>query len=322
MRKSNDYKGTFDEKYTFPFTMNAWHLMFNDRAKSIIRNSVKKLKPDLIHVHDCQAMIILHGIGIPTVFDDHEYLSKQLFLEPPILKHSKVSNAARKAVRYLFRRYAYGWESMIMRDTPIIVTNERVQEDYKKRGAKKNVEVVHNFPARYQIEHLDELLEIFEDAKEGVAYCGGDWGESDSPHRDTTGLYDIVDVKVICGLPHNQMLSQLTKYKFGIVGWKPHPTLEWKNQNKCYEYMHAGCQLIIGEHLAWQFDKGLPWIHTFKTYDEIPEIIENAPDISPQRIARYARANYSWNREAPYAYSRVYEEALNSRLAQRLSGLP
>jgi len=306
LKDSGTFRGPFESVDRFSMSMNAWHLVFNDRVKGRLRKYMRDCKPDIIHAHDAQVAIILFDTKVPFVFDDHEYLSRQLALEPARLKNNPVSNLARKSIRFVLREYVKSFETLTIRKQPTIVTNYRVQDAYISEGARW-VGVVENFPAMWQLEHID--YDRYD--RNGVVYAGWDFlpDRPQSPHRDMSGLHNFVRFEVVCGLSHQDMMQELTKYRFGIIGWKPHPVLDFKNQNKGYEYMHAGCQLIIPEQLAWQYADGLPWIHTFKSYSEIPSIIENAPDIDPEKIITYARQHYLWG-----SRSHVYEEAYKRAL--------
>jgi len=306
LKDSGTYRGPFESADRFDMTMNAWHLIFNDGVKSRLKRYVHDYGPDIIHAHDAQIAIILFDTEAPFVFDDHEYLSKQLALEPARLKNSLVSNLVSKSLRFILREYVKSFETLVIHKQPTIVTNHRARDAYVSKGARW-VGVVENFPALWQLEHID----YDRYSRDGVVYAGWDTlpGRRPPPHRNMDGMCDFVKYDVIHSISHQDMMQELTRYRFGIVGWKPHPVLDFKNQNKGYEYMHAGCQLIIPEQLAWQYADGLPWIHTFKSYSEIPSIIENAPDIDPAKIVTYVRQHYLWD-----SRSHVYEEAYRRAL--------
>lgn len=278
--------------------------LFDLGGHARLRRQIKAMQPDLVHFHDANCAAFLNKIGSPIVFDDHEYLSKQLELEP-----LKTSCSHRKSypkmlvLRALWRYHIINAERRLLRHYPTIVTNERVRVEYEKRKAKW-IGVVENYPARYQVGHIDYTKYD----RRGCVYIGRD---SQLAHRTMTDLNKHIGFTTLHGLSHADMMQELTKYEFGLVPWKYHPTLYYKNQNKGYEYMHAGCQLIISKQLEWQYDKNLPWIHTIDNYDEVPAIINNAPDISPLDIVEYARKHYLWDSRAD-----VYEEAYRVALAQ------
>jgi len=308
LRDSLDYVGPFDKVYSIPIHINSFNLIFGIRMKSIVKTFVKDtINPDLLHIHDSLGGSILTNLDIPGVFDDHEFMSRQLALEP-----AKTSSGFPKVLltpaywilHSLLRRYISSKEFALIAKYPTIVTNTRVQKNHSR--ISPDVSVVYNFPALWQVANID--FNKFQRGT-GIAYVGYDGKMAVSPHRDSAGITDYVEFDCIHGRSHEDLLQELTKYRFGVVGWKPHPILDYKNQNKCYEYLHSGCQIIIPQQLRWQFPDDLPFIHTFQEYTEIPDLINNAPDIDPTTIVQFARENFLWEQQSSN-YDNSYKKAL------------
>lgn len=301
LKKCGGYIGPFVRAFSQDYG-GITNYLFDLGGHVRLRTQIKTMRPDLVHFHDVNCAAFLNKIDTPIVFDDHEYLSRQLELEPLNTDTRRKAYPKMLVLRELWRYRIINAERKLLRHYPTVVTNERVRVEYEKRNPKW-IGVVENVPARYQVGHIDYTKYD----RRGCVYIGQD---SQLKHRTMTGLNKHVDFTMLYGLLYKDMMQELTKYEFGLVPWKHHPTLYYKNQNKGYEYMHAGCQLIISKQLEWQYEKNLPWIHTIDSYDEISTVIKNAPDISPLDIVEYAREHYLWDDRAD-----VYEEAYRVALA-------
>jgi hypothetical protein len=218
-------------------------------------------------------------------------------------KGGKLKGLIRRALFPAFVFYIKRLEKSVLSKHPTVTTNVRVLNEHMKRDYVW-LDYISNAPALWQLKHIR-----FGEKRHGVVYAGSDVDKGVTiPHRDMSGLSDHIAYDTITGLSHADMMQKLTEYKFGIVGWKYHPVLPFKNQNKTYEYLHAGLQMIIPEHLAWQFSDQ-PFIHVFESYDEIPAIIANAPDIDPWVIVNHAREHYLWD-SSSHVYERAYRVVL------------
>lgn len=279
-------------------------LLLSRDMKRKWREKVLSLNPDLIHVHDIFPLAAINDLDIPIVYDDHEFWSMHCKEQAYGLdKGGKLKGLIRRAMFPAFVFYIKRLERAVLSKHPTVTTNMRVVNEHMKRDFVW-LDYVINAPAMWQVRHIR-----FGGERHGVVYAGGDVDKGVViPHRDMTGLRDYVNYYSVTGLSHRDMMQKLTEFKFGIVGWKYHPVLDYKNQNKTYEYLHAGLQLIIPEQLAWQFSEQ-PFIHVFEHYKEIPDIIANAPDIDPMEIVKFARDVYVWEDSAA-VYERAYYDVV------------
>jgi len=105
---------------------------------------------------------------------------------------------------------------------------------------------------------------------------------------------DIIDFDVLTGLPHREMMQKLTEYKVGHTAWHPHPWHIYSDANKNYEYLHAGLPVITNEIIKNALFSDVPYVLSFKNYQEIQNIIDTMPDFDPEEIRRYALKHYVW----------------------------
>jgi hypothetical protein len=295
---SGQFLNVFDEVHYLP-KRGAFSLLNPIHRKKWL-NKIRSLNPDVIYAHDILVANYLLDLDIPGIYDDHEYWSKQILMErkPGIKQKISVPLLQRKVVK---------WERDLVSRFPTIVTNERVAEEHRKFGTWVGVTL--NCPSLKQVMHIhpDDSY-----TRQGLVYTGADFKkDSFDPHRDMTGLKDIIEFDIITGLPHHEMMTQLTKYRIGLTPWRYHPILEFKNQNRNYEYLHAGLQVLLSEHLRWQFPND-PYVHSFSDYEEILDVLERIPDVKSSKIIEHARKNYLWDNQE-HVILEAYEKVLNNQ---------
>ena len=255
-----------------------------------ILSIIKKINPDVIHAYDIYAARLVLDKQWPMVYDDREYWPMQIQMAR--------SRSLRKRLVRKYRDWRVPkWQEKLF-EVPCIVNNKNTAYLYRKEGARAFV--VRNYPALYQVERLPH-----NNSRKGAVYIGRDFQlEKFSPHRDMTGLTDHIEFDVLTGLPHREMMERLTNYKVGLTPWKYHNYLWYSDQNKNYEYLHAGLQVIMSSQLAYKFGCD-PYIHRFSNYAQLQTIIEGLPDYTPKEIMDHAKENYLWEQQEHniwYAY--------------------
>lgn len=279
--KSKQYLGSFDEVHTIGIGRSL-QIVFDRRLHGQWMKRIRKLSPDVIIAHDIVAAKYLIGSNLPVVYDDREFWSRSI--------ETKAGRELTPIYRLRsspFRNMVPFWERKLVSQFPTLVTHEAVADNHRKLG--NWVGVAWNFP----LERMVENLEIG-GPRNGSVYSGCDFKSGKfKTHRDMTGLTGFIQFDVICGVTHREMMERLTKYRIGLTPWLPHPVLPFKDQNRNYEYFHAGLQVIMNEQLHKRFSH-CPFVHAFSHYSELKEIIANLPDIDPQEIADYAMEHYLW----------------------------
>ncbi|MHA1938732.1 MAG: glycosyltransferase [Candidatus Thorarchaeota archaeon] len=246
-------------------------------------NVIDRIKPDIIHAHNVITGHFLLDTEYPAILDDHELLSAQSFvyMARPFIR--------RTAARTLVWKFPI-WERKLAERFPIITVSEGMARYYRKYS--KRINVVINVP------HLSEVEWVTDSpSREGLVYMGSDFSwPRFSPWRDMTGLKNIIDFKIVSGLPHKEMMIELTKHTIGLIPYLPHPYQRLSSPNKMYEYLHAGLQVVLNAHCVDLFD-GNPYIHPFNDYSDIVETINSVPQTDPSEIMAYSRENYVWEQQ-------------------------
>ncbi len=124
-----------------------------------------------------------------------------------------------------------------------------------------------------------------------------------------TGIREILEFKIVSGLPHKEMMNELAKYNIGLVPFRPHPFQRKCSLNKMYEYLHAGLQVVLTANFIEMLEKP-SYVHTFNDYDDIAETIDSIPEEDPNEIMEYAREHFIWDSQEDVIKS-AYAKALN-----------
>jgi len=284
----------FEETHYLPFVGNLRYAL-DVRFRRRWLDAVDKIRPDVVHAHNITAAVPMLDSNYPTVYDDHEFWSQQVF-------RYKARGFIKRMAAVPFARKLESWERSLLERYPVLTVNDAIAKEHRRTASF--VGVTWNYPLREEVESLSSS-----DTREGFVYVGGDFNLSRFlPHRDMTGLDKVIQFDSISGLPHRELMNRLLHYRFGLTPWRQHPFHKYCSPNKNYEYLHAGLQVIITDSLAHHL-KGDPFVHPFSSYEEIPEIARSVPDVDPARIMEHARKRYVWDDQEPIILE-AYKEAM------------
>jgi len=279
--KSKQYLGSFEEVHAIDIG-RLLNIVFDPRWHYRWIKKIQKINPDIIIAHDIVAAKVLIDSKLAVVYDDREFWSKSVETNA-----GRIFTPLYRIRSTPYRKLIPFWERKLVSQFPTLVTNEAVAEIHRRLG--KWVGVAWNYPMETMVDNLDLSGE-----RSGVVYSGCDFKSGKfKTHRDMTGLRKFIQFDVICGFTHREMMEKLTRYRVGLTPWHPHPVLPFKDQNRNYEYFHAGLQVVLNEQLHRRFSD-CPFAHAFRDYSEISEIITNLPNIDPHDIAEYAKNHYLW----------------------------
>ncbi|MHA1389344.1 MAG: glycosyltransferase family 4 protein [Candidatus Thorarchaeota archaeon] len=272
----------FNEYYHIPI-VNTLRLVLDSRFKKKWIKKIDEIKPDVVHAHNIIAAAMMLDTEYPVVYDDHEYWSKQIFRF-----HNR--NAFRRIARIPFERMIPKWEMQIKKRYPILATCETTAKEH--REIARYVGVTRNFPTLSDAGQIKNSIE-----RTGSVYIGADFDiPKFAPHRDMTGLREILEFQTLSGLTHSILMERLTHFRFGLTPWLPHPSHRYSEPNKHYEYLIAGLQVIVTSSLMHPF-KNEPYVHSFQTYDEIPDLISQIEEIDSEKIMIHSKNRYVWEKQ-------------------------
>ncbi|MDF1539528.1 MAG: glycosyltransferase [Candidatus Thorarchaeota archaeon] len=295
-KSSDSYNSNiFDRKYHVPIP-NSFMVVNDFRFRRKWIKTINEISPDIVHAHNIIAAAMMLGADYPTIYDDHEYWSKQTF------KYSSRGIVRRTAAIPLIRAIPR-WERRLLEAYPVVTVSDMNARDHRRYA--KHVTVTRNFPQKSELESLDD-----KSPRVGNVYVGNDFIlKRFLDHRNMTGLRDIIELDYLAGLPHHEMMIQLTSYRVGFTPWLPHPLHEYADPNKHYEYLGAGLQVVVSRSLYGPL-KDAPYVHPFDDYSEIPDIIANLPNIPSSEIMAHAKEHYVWENQASLIHE-VYRYALS-----------
>ncbi|MGI8720585.1 MAG: hypothetical protein ACR2KF_08695 [Nitrososphaeraceae archaeon] len=301
------------------------------RVKRQIEKLVKELAPDIIHSHNIGSAKISHDLGLPAVFDDHEYFGMLSRVNAENIKLQNTQNLKsgfdrikqNMKVSFISQQSIFNWtnwEKELILSVPTITVSELIANELREvaDGKTKEIIVVPNFPLETEIsfkepqdhEHLSSV------------YAGGDSKHKQVTNRDISGLTnlfadnDIGNLTIIGWehaessekykatgfLPRDTMFSEMIQNSIGLIPWKKHWSHPFLNPNKAYEYAHAGLFVMLTSDLRSVVSTLEDNCLTFEDYDDLVSKLEyfrsNIDELYERRlkIFNYARKNLFWEK--------------------------
>ena len=244
--------------------------------------AIHSVNPDVIHAHNVIVGHFILDTDYPAVFDDHENLSRQRFV------FMSRSFLRRNASRVILSKIPE-WEREMAMRYPVLTTDPGAATLYEKYTSR--IGVVNNKPFLREVEWLESPPN-----REGLVYMGTDFSQRRfAPMRDMTGLTSLLDFDIVAGLPQHEMMVKLSRYRIGLLPYRPHPFQLICNPNKGYEYLHAGLQVVANRNYMNLFDDSR-YIYLFRDYDDIVQVVRSVPDVDATDIMKLAREKYIWDK--------------------------
>ena len=333
-RLNNDAKSTiFSEIHRINWTAGAMVGIpyYYHRVKKQIEKLVKQLGPDIIHSHNIGSAKISHDLGLPAVFDDHEYFrmlsrvnAENIHLQNTtnlksgfdrVKQNMKLSFISRQSISNWTN-----WEKELVLSVPTITVSEQIANELREVGDGKTKEiiVVPNFPLETEISFKEPQAH----GHLSSVYAGGDSKHKQVTNRDISGLTnlfadnDIGNLTIIGWehaessekymatgfLPRDKMFSEMIRNSIGLIPWKKHWSHPFLNPNKAYEYAHAGLFVMLTSDLKSVANTLEDNCLTFEDYDDLASKLEyfrsNTDELYERRlkIFNYARKNLFWEK--------------------------
>jgi len=301
-------------------------------VKKQIEKLVKQIRPDIVHAHNIGSAKISYDLGLPAVFDDHEYFSMLSRVNAENLKtqnfqnsQSGINKLKRKMKLSLISRQSISnwtkWEKELVLSVPTITVSEQIAQELQKLNEErtKKIVVIPNFPLQ---EEQASFKEPQQHRQLSSVYAGGDSKYKIVTNRDISGLTDLfmnndVGYLTIIGweapeisekfkatgfLPRGKMFSEMIQNSIGLIPWKKHWSHPFLNPNKAYEYAHAGLFVMLTSDMdsviATLGDNCLP----FQDFDDLASKLQhfksNIDELYEKRLKtfNFARTNLVWEK--------------------------
>ncbi len=330
---SNSHSTAFSEIY--PIKWNAAALIgipyYYHLVKKQIARLVKLVRPDVVHSHNIGSAKVSHELGLPFVFDDHEYFGMLSLVNAENMKFHdsthEYSGLGRTILRlklgFISRRSISNWtkwEKELVSSVTTITVSEQIAHDLSKlrAGSTKDIFVVPNFPL--QIE-TTEFSQPQPHEKLSCVYAGVDSKFKQVTNRDISGLpslfmsHDVGNLTIIGWevessekfkatgfLPRKKMFFEMTQNSIGLIPWKKHWSHPFLNPNKAYEYAHAGLFVMLTSDLTSVIHTLGDNCLTFENYDDLALKLQyfktNVDELYEKRVKvfNYARQNLVWEK--------------------------
>ena len=333
-RLDNNAKSTiFSEIHRINWTAGAMVGIpyYYHRVKRQIEKLVKQLRPDIIHSHNIGSAKISHDLGLPAVFDDHEYFRMLSRVNAENIKLQNTQNLKSGFDRIKQNMKASfisqqsisnwtNWEKELVLSVPTITVSEQIANELREvaDGKTKEIIVVPNFPLEGEI----SFKEPQDHGHLSSVYAGGDSKHKQVTNRDISGLTnlfaanDIGNLTIIGWehaessekykatgfLPRDKMFSEMIQNSIGLIPWKKHWSHPFLNPNKAYEYAHAGLFVMLTADLRSVVSTLEDNCLTFEDYEDLASKLEyfrsNTDELYERRlkIFNYARKNLFWEK--------------------------
>ncbi|HET6640322.1 MAG TPA: glycosyltransferase [Nitrososphaeraceae archaeon] len=248
------------------------------QVKRQLHKILKQEAPDLVHSHNLYSAKLISELGVPFVFDDHEYwsVSSKILLEmdyqpfqssirtrtrinpekPNISMKRRMNRIRRRLIdRYAIRLWT-AWEKELISTAPVIVVSESIAKDYQRHGNIRSF-LVPNYPILSEVEALGSPTY---QTQLNCIYSGGDGNDKVMyPQRQMDGLFELFEndrrfpltiagwsdssfsnLRFLGFLSRPEMFFEMSRHTVGLLPWKKHWAHYYTNPNKPYEYAHAG----------------------------------------------------------------------------------
>jgi glycosyltransferase involved in cell wall biosynthesis len=333
-RLDNNAKSTiFSEIHRINWTAGAMVGIpyYYHRVKRQIEKLVKQLGPDIIHSHNIGSAKISHDLGLPAVFDDHEYFGMLSRVNAENIKLQNTQNLKSGFDRIKQNMKASfisqqsisnwtNWEKELVLSLPTITVSEQIANELREvaDGKTKEIIVVPNFPLEAEI----SFKEPQDHGHLSSVYAGGDSKHKQVTNRDIsrlTNLFadnDIGNLTIIGWehaessekykatgfLPRDKMFSEMIQNSIGLIPWKKHWSHPFLNPNKAYEYAHAGLFVMLTADLRSVVSTLEDNCLTFEDYEDLASKLEyfrsNTDELYERRlkIFNYARKCLIWEK--------------------------
>ena len=330
---SNSHSTTFSETYPIKWTAAALIGIpfYYDRVKKQIEKLVKRVRPDIVHSHNIGSAKVSHDLGLPVVFDDHEYFRMLSLVNAENIKsqnsmhtNSRFDRTIQSMKLSFISRQSISnwtkWERDLVTSVPTITVSEQIALELRTvcDARTKEIFVVPNYPLEAE---TIEFREPRPHDKLSCVYAGGDSKHKQVTNRDISGLTNIfldndIGNLTIIGweaessekfkatgfLPRDKMFYEMIENSIGLIPWKKHWSHPFLNPNKAYEYAHAGLFVIVTSDLRSVIHTLEDNCFTFEDYDDLAlklqNIKTNMDELYDKRlkIFNYARRNLVWER--------------------------
>jgi len=333
-RLDNNAKSTiFSEIHRINWTAGAMVGIpyYYHRVKRQIEKLVKQLVPDIIHSHNIGSAKISHDLGLPAVFDDHEYFGMLSRVNAENIKLQNTQNLKSGFDRIKQNMKASfisqqsisnwtNWEKELVLSLPTITVSEQIANELREvaDGKTKEIIVVPNFPLEAEI----SFKEPQDHGHLSSVYAGGDSKHKQVTNRDISGLTnlfadnDIGNLTIIGWehaessekykatgfLPRDKMFSEMIQNSIGLIPWKKHWSHPFLNPNKAYEYAHAGLFVMLTADLRSVVSTLEDNCLTFEDYEDLASKLKyfrsNTDELYERRlkIFNYARKCLIWEK--------------------------
>ena len=329
----NSHSPAFSGIYPIDWTAKAMIGIpyFYDRVKKQVKKLADKLRPDIVHSHNIGSAKISYELGLPVVFDDHEYFGMLSLVHAESLKLQ--GNTGRRSgiarvindmkLNFISRRKISNWtkwEKELVSSVPTVTVSDQIAQDLMKlkQGSTGNIFVVPNFPSEDETRKFNEP-EFHE--KLSCVYAGGESKNTQHTKRDMSGLRELFitrdmgnltiigwepessrNFKATGFIPRDKMFLEMRQNSIGLLPWKKHWSHSFLNPNKAYEYAHAGLFVMLTSDLTSVVRTLKNNCLTFENYEDLALKLQNfktnMEELHKKRVDsfNYARNYLTWEK--------------------------
>lgn len=341
--RANIKSSIFSEIY--PIHWSSWSMVGTfylwQRIKKQIANLLKIVNPDIVHAHNIASARIASELGLPLVFDNHEFFkvySKVIVENRNIALDQKQRSLLRVILRSLALSFLNSqtisvwtkWEDQLVSKYPTLTVSDQIAEDLKRNSNSNKVFVVPNFPMKFESENF---IDPIPHKKISTVYSVAENKNIRTTNRDVSNLTAVFDKKqvgrlTIIGweaeakgqvratgfLSRKEMFKEMSHHSIGIIPWKKHWSHKYVSPNKAYEYAHAGLFVGVTSDMVPVIKNLGENCMTFEDYDDLESKLryfsQNLEELHHKRIKifKFAHENLIWEKHEHHIFD-AYKKA-------------
>ncbi|MFX1261501.1 MAG: glycosyltransferase [Promethearchaeota archaeon] len=287
---------------------------FYKRLLDEVKEHVKVVEPDLIYAHNIITGKVARDLGLPFVYDDHEYWSREMKLKR--IGVSSIPKRMKNRIRryWVPQRYLI-WEKEVLPAASATVTvSEAIAKEHRRNGA--NCSVIPNFPLKQESEHIPtpELhqgnLKAISLSSDSIAwvehrYPGNHmemWEKEGGINVDWVGRPPPKEWKWIQHrnrIPPADLYEVLTRnYQLGLIPWTRCWFHRYVLSNKLVSYSHSGLIILLTDDFETMLGLLPNWGRfIFGGDEDLKQVMKSLQKMSPEEIVSIRKRLQRWAKE-------------------------
>lgn len=235
---------------------------------------------NFVHAHNAACAYFSYKAGLPTLFDDWEY-QYEFFNYQPRTSVIRTRSVGTALLSYARRIRIKKIVLELIRNLPVIVTNDEVERRYRELGAT-SIWWIPNVPLSFERKYAF-AVDVKKKERVTTCYVGAMSKDEKTILRNTSGIRSlwnenkIGDLLVLEGknhVPHLEVMRRLRQCHLNLLYWQPLSIHRYFLQNKAFLASVVGVPTIISSTLKATIRLLGEYALPINSLNEIPKTIK------------------------------------------------